>query len=157
MLDRKLMLDIIARYEATYLAVNRQINSLFREAMPEGLTVEQYSVLRYLRTQGKTNSSELADTFCVGRSSITALTTRLFDKQLIERQQDPKDRRVTYLKLLPAGEQLTDQSELKIQEMLAMHIQHFDEQEALQFITTYEKLANVMSGTYGIEGGETEQ
>ncbi|WP_338553546.1 MarR family transcriptional regulator [Paenibacillus sp. KS-LC4] len=157
MLDQKLMLEIIARYETTYLAINRQIGSLFRASMPDGLTVEQYSVLRYLRKQGKTNSSELADTFCVGRSSITALTTRLFDKQLIEREQDPKDRRVTYLKLLPAGEQLTDQSELKIQEMLALYIQHFDEQEALQFITTYEKLAKVMSGTQGIEGGEIQQ
>ncbi|WP_223829498.1 MarR family winged helix-turn-helix transcriptional regulator [Paenibacillus arenilitoris] len=143
-MDRALLKQIIERYEAANFVVNRRMNAMIRELMPDELTVDQFSTLRYLRSSGKSTSSELADIFCVGRSSVTAIINRLFDKKLIERIPDDKDRRVTYLKLTEEGIQMSDAMEEKIQTLIAKFITHFDEQEALCFIETFEKLARRM-------------
>jgi DNA-binding MarR family transcriptional regulator len=139
-MDRALLKQIIDRYEAATFLVNRRLNGMIRELMPDELTVDQFSTLRYLRSRQLSTPSELADIFCVGKSSISAITTRLFDKNLIQRKPDEKDRRVVYLALTTEGEQLCDILEDKIQLLLAKYINHFDEEEAICFIKTLEKL-----------------
>lgn len=143
-MDRALLKDIIDRYEAANFLVNRRLNAMIRELMPDDLTVDQFSTLRYLRSREKSTSSELADIFCVGKSSITAIITRLFDKNLIQRLPDEKDRRVIYLALTQEGKQVCDRMEDKIQVLLAKYIDRFEEQEALTFIETFERLAKEM-------------
>lgn len=140
-MDHKLLQDIICRYEAANFLVNRRLNAMIRELMPEELTIDQFSTLRYLHSQGRSTSSELADVFCVGKSSITAIINRLFDKNLIYRLPDDKDRRVTYLALTEAGKQIFAEMDDKIYELLVKYISPFGEQEAITFIETFEKLA----------------
>lgn len=145
--DKALLGSFISRYEEALFVVTRRLNAAIRERISEELTLEQYSVLRYLGKRGKATSSELADTFCVGKSSITAITTRLFDKQLIERLPDEKDRRVTYLGLTRFGSRLADEMEERIKDVLSQYLGHFAEQEAIQFIETFEKLAALLTDT----------
>ncbi|WP_424766544.1 MarR family winged helix-turn-helix transcriptional regulator [Paenibacillus sp. sgz302251] len=150
-MDRALLKQIIDRYEAANFLVNRRLNGMIRELMPDELTIDQFSTLRYLRAREKSTSSELADIFCVGKSSITAIITRLFDKNLIKRLPDERDRRVTYLILTDEGARICDIMEDKIQVLLAKYMMHFDEQEALSFIETFEKLAEKLM--HGEESG----
>jgi len=148
-MDCALLKTIIQRYEEVSFIVNRRINALIRKSMADELTLDQYSTLRYIRRNGSCTSSELSDIFCVGKSSITAIITRLFDKQLIARMPDEKDRRVTYLALTDEGKRLTDEAEERIQETLGRIMNHFDKQEAIQFIDTFEKLAVVLTEQEG--------
>ncbi|MGM0883515.1 MAG: MarR family winged helix-turn-helix transcriptional regulator [Bacillota bacterium] len=143
-MDQVLLHQIIERYEQANFVVNRRLNAMFREQMPEGLTVDQFAVLRYLCTRERCTSSELADIFCVGKSSITAIVTRLTDKKLIKRLPDDKDRRVIYLALTDEGVKMCEIMLERLQPMLANYLKHFDEQEALNFIETFEKLAKEM-------------
>ncbi|MVP01648.1 MarR family winged helix-turn-helix transcriptional regulator [Paenibacillus lutrae] len=143
-MDEKILADVIVRYENASFTVNRRINAMIKDGMPEGLTLEQYGTLKYLQGHDRSTSSELASIFCVGKSSITAIITRLFDKQLITRQPDDKDRRVTYLSLTDKGGAAVDAMHDKIKEMLGTVIQHFDEHEAIAFVETFEKLAQVL-------------
>ncbi|GGG73793.1 MarR family winged helix-turn-helix transcriptional regulator [Paenibacillus radicis (ex Gao et al. 2016)] len=143
--------QIISRYESVHFTVNTRLTAMIRELMPEALTVDQFATLRYLRSVGVAKSTDLADIFCVGKSSITAITTRLFDKNLIERHPDEKDRRVTLLRLTEEGKRLSDSIEDEIQKMISKFLNHFEEEEALQFINTFEKLAKVMTETMEIE------
>ncbi len=152
-MEPTLLKQIINRYEAADFIVHRRLNAMIRDLMTDTLTVDQFSALRYLRLNGKTKSSELADIFCVGKSSITAIMTRLFDKDLIERFPDERDRRVIYMDLTPEGVRLCELLEERIQTLLASYITQFDAPEALRFIETYEKLAGRMlgNGEWGVE------
>ncbi|HZG57615.1 MarR family transcriptional regulator [Paenibacillus sp.] len=143
-MDQQQLSMIIERYEEASFVVTRRINAAIRERMSEDLTLEQYAVIRYMRKRDRCTSSELADTFCVGKSSVTAIINRLFDKRLIERLPDEKDRRVTYLRLTAEGERLSEEMEERIRELLSRYLQHFEKDEALRFIATYEKLAQVL-------------
>ncbi|WP_309121634.1 MarR family transcriptional regulator [Paenibacillus sp.] len=143
-MDKAQLSSIIQRYEEASFVVTRRINAAIRERMRDDLTLDQYAVIRYMRKNDRCTSSELADTFCVGKSSVTAIINRLFDKDLIERLPDEKDRRVTYLRLTEEGRRLSQEMEDRIQELLTKYLNHFEQDEALLFIETYEKLARVL-------------
>jgi len=148
-MDRETLHQMIDRYIAASFTVNRRLNALIRDIVPGDITPDQCSALRYLRENGRTTSSELADIFCVAKSSITAIITRLSDKKLIDRIPDEKDRRVTYLALTPEGEEITRLSDSKLEELLGHYLVHFDYKEARTFIETFEKLAAVLVHTQG--------
>lgn len=143
-MDADVLKQLIRRYEDASFMVNRRLGAMIREAMSGELTADQYSVMRFIQDRGRCTSSELSDLFCVGKSSITAIITRLFDKKLIRRIPDEKDRRVTYLSLTEEGEALTNRIGQLIHELLSKYLQHFDAGEAEAFIRTYEKLARVL-------------
>lgn len=135
----------INRYEMATFAVERHINAMLKGLMPEELTIEQYNIIRFIRMSGRSTSSELADSFCVGKSSITAIVTRLVEKGYIQRILGEKDRRVVYLSLTEEGEQICMQLEKVIQNWLAGVLTHFPNKEAELFIIQYEKLAQVLA------------
>lgn len=143
--DKKQLASIIERYEKAMFTVTRRINAAIRERALEELTLEQYSVLRYMHQRERCTSTEIADIFCVGKSSVTAIVTRLADKGFIERIPDDTDRRVTLLRPTAEGRKLVTAMEERIQELLSGLMRHFDKSEALQFIETFEKLANLLT------------
>ncbi|RIX51233.1 MarR family transcriptional regulator [Paenibacillus nanensis] len=142
--DDKQLKEWIHRYEMAGFIVERRMHAMVRDLMPEELTVDQFRALRYLRHNEQSTASDVAEIFCVGKSSITAIMTRLSDKGLIQRIPDEKDRRVTYLVLTKEGMRLCDQMEDRVQSVLAGIIDQFDEKEAVAFIETFEKLAKVV-------------
>ncbi|MFC4779447.1 MarR family winged helix-turn-helix transcriptional regulator [Paenibacillus sp. GCM10023252] len=143
-MNRAQLTDIINRYEEASFTVNRRLSAMMRELMPGDITIDQFSTLRYMRSRERTTSSELADVFCVGKSSITAIITRLVEKGFITRLPDEKDRRVTYLTLTQEGRDIASEMEGKIEDLLGGYLCHFDDEEAKLFIRTYEKLAAVL-------------
>jgi DNA-binding MarR family transcriptional regulator len=142
--DNRLCKQAIERYKKAMFTVQRRVNALIRELMPADLTVDQYYVIDYIRSHGKCTSSELAEVFCVGKSSITAIMTRLFDKQLVLRVPDEKDRRVITLLLTEEGERLANELGAKVEEMLSGYMNLFGEEETERFLATFEKLAQVI-------------
>ncbi|MGU3473928.1 MarR family winged helix-turn-helix transcriptional regulator [Paenibacillus sp. D51F] len=145
-MKEELLPDIIKRYEAASFVVTRRFNALIQEKLPEDLTREQFGIVRYLNSRGESGggctSTELADAFCVGKSTITSLITRLVDKELIQRNPDGKDRRVTFLSLTDKGIRTAKETDRIIKETLGRYIQAFEDEEALQFIEMFEFLAD---------------
>ncbi|HEU4963368.1 MAG TPA: MarR family transcriptional regulator, partial [Bacilli bacterium] len=72
-MDKQLLLQMIGRYESASFTVNRIMNAMVRERMPDNLTADQHYILRYIRDRKRCTPSELADFFFVGKSSITAI------------------------------------------------------------------------------------
>ncbi|MFD0590462.1 MarR family winged helix-turn-helix transcriptional regulator [Paenibacillus sp. GCM10027627] len=141
-LDQNLLRDWILRYELASFIVERRMHAKVRDLMSEDLTVEQFKTLRFLKHKQTSTASELSEIFCVGKSSITAIITRLSDKGLIQRVPEEKDRRVINLMLTEEGNRICEELEERVQAILEEVIQHFDTKEATAFIETYEKLAD---------------
>lgn len=136
--------DWIRRYEMADFTVERRLHAKVRDLMPEELTVDQFKMLRYLRYNERSTASELSEIFCVGKSSVTAIITRLSDKGLISRIPEEKDRRVINIVLTEDGMRICDLMEDQVQNVLAGIIDEFDEKEAIVFIETFEKLAKAV-------------
>lgn len=136
--------DLIKRYEAVSFLVNKRAEVLLRDQIGEVLTLDQHFTLRYIKNNGRVNSSELAEVFYVKKSAITAIINRLTHRELITRDRDPNDRRIVYLSLTDKGEDLYSKCEENVHQLVASFITKFDEKEITNFIETYEKLAGVL-------------
>jgi len=134
----------IDRFEAVTFVVSRRLNALIRECIDDDLTLDQFLALRYIHNRGSCTASEMAETFCVNRSAITAITTRLADKRYMERVPDRRDRRVYSLRLTERGRDVYLSAAVRIHEQLAALIRQFPVEEIEQFLDSYERLADMI-------------
>jgi DNA-binding MarR family transcriptional regulator len=75
---------------------------------PQGLTVQQYNVLRILRGAGERGlpTLEIAERMIERTPGITRLVDRLEAKKLVDRERSASDRRQVFCRITPAGLQL---------------------------------------------------
>jgi DNA-binding MarR family transcriptional regulator len=136
--------ELVDRYIAVSLSVEKKAGALVKDQIGSDLTNDQHFTLRYINQVGTCTSSELAEVFDVQKSAITAIIQRLWEKGLIQRTRDEKDRRVVYLTLTAKGKELYDKAEDRIHRLVESLLTQFDQSEIQQFIETFEKLNQVL-------------
>lgn len=150
-MDINKMSQWIERYEAARFKMNNSLNTMIKQQIDPHLTLEQYTLLASINQSGKCTPTELSDLFCVNKSAITAMITRLEGKGLIERVRDVKDRRVVYLSLTEEGRTMCELGNRNIARQLGRNLQKCTEAEIETFITSFEKLAELMQQEDGEE------
>jgi len=136
--------SLIERYERAMLVVTRRMSALFRNTIAGDLTLDQYNIIRHINLRRSCTSTELSETYCVGKSAITAIVDRLAEKGLIRRTQDQSDRRVIFLSLTRKGDRLCKTLTERIQSVVSRYLSHFTMEEVSTFIGTFEKLARLL-------------
>lgn len=136
--------SIIERYERANFIVTRRVIAKMKEKLPDALTIDQCSILRYLKQEPNPTSSELSDVFGVGKSTITAMITRLVDKGLVERKYSTEDRRIFYLSLTANGLNMIESLDEEVHQILAPFLGYFKVEEGIQFVEVFEKLAALL-------------
>lgn len=76
-----------------------------------GLTEQQWRILCVLVEQGPMDATRLADECNLLLPSQTRIVHALLSKELLERHQDPKDRRRFTLAATPAGQHIIESHE----------------------------------------------
>jgi len=90
---------------AVFQAEKAVIKELARVLVPFDLKIAQLDVLMNVYRHPGTSQHELARRLLVGRSNITMALPDLERQGLINRESDPKDKRVFRLSLTPKGEE----------------------------------------------------
>ncbi|WP_025689865.1 MarR family winged helix-turn-helix transcriptional regulator [Paenibacillus zanthoxyli] len=134
----------IYRYIDAYHIVTRRINARIRESIDEGLTSEQFQILRLIDGQPRCTSTYLSEALCVGKSSITAMINRLAEAGIIERTRDEHDRRLVYLTITEYGRSIYETAEEKVLEVISPYLMNFKKDKVEQFITMFERLSKLM-------------
>lgn len=135
---------LIERYMAAYFTVTKRMNGEIREGLQDDMTMDQFQIIDYIVLHGEVTSTELSEAFGVGKSSITAIITRLVDKGILKRTRDEGDRRLVYLSLTERGWTNYRTAQAKITETLSTYLVHFDDKEVEGFIGVFEKLASLL-------------
>lgn len=138
---------LVDQYIEINFSIEKNVEQLIKGQMSRDLTSDQHYMLRYINNVELCTSTELADVFQVKKSAITAIINRLWEKGLINRTRDEKDRRVVYLSLTTSGKDLFDKTEEPIHHLVASFIKQFDQEEIVQFMQTYKKLNNIILAT----------
>ncbi|MCQ4344841.1 MAG: MarR family transcriptional regulator [Sulfolobaceae archaeon] len=76
---------------------------LQEEAVREGLTFNETSLLFFVNANGKANVTTLAKYLDVSKSSVVEMIDKLVRNGFLERTKDVKDRRVTYVTITDRG------------------------------------------------------
>jgi DNA-binding MarR family transcriptional regulator len=72
------------------------------------LTMSQLKTLFVLRHRGSSGGQDLARAMGVSLATMTGIVDRLVAQALVERHEDPKDRRVRRVELSPHGREVVD-------------------------------------------------
>ncbi|OYD57763.1 MarR family transcriptional regulator [Fictibacillus aquaticus] len=136
--------SVMQRFDTASFTVNKKFASLIREQIQDELTMDQLNMMRYIQNFSPCTTTELADAFCVNKSAITAIVTRMTEKNYIKRVRDRKDRRIVYLTLTAEGKKVFDWAEEKVFQIVGPYLQQFDEKEIETFLSLYEKLSSML-------------
>ncbi|OBZ14491.1 MarR family transcriptional regulator [Bacillus sp. FJAT-27264] len=139
----------INRYLDAYLAVSRNISAQIRDSIAGGLTTDQYLILRLINGKERCTSTYLAESFAVGKSSITAISNRLVDAGLLVRTRDENDRRQVYLSMTEQGREVFEVAGKHVMDTVSPYFSHFGEKEIENFIMMFERLARMMQDSGG--------
>lgn len=94
-----------------------------------GLTPSQASVISTLDRHGPTTMSQLAEYESIAKPSATGIVSRLVDKGLVEKRQDPSDGRCSIVVVTPTGSQLLQQRRRERTAYLASRIELLDRRD----------------------------
>ncbi|WP_010093800.1 MarR family winged helix-turn-helix transcriptional regulator [Ornithinibacillus scapharcae] len=137
--------ELVERYQSSINQVYRRVNIILKDKIHSDITTDQFSTLHYILKHKDCTSTDIANEFGVGKSAVTAQINRLYDKGLIERKRDERDRRVVYLYVTQKGLDFINQTETAIFEILGKYLSNFEKEEINAFIHSLEKLAKIMS------------
>ena len=106
-------------------------NYIDHRAKERGTTRAQWIVLFRLRQQEGLSQVDLADVLELQPISLVRLLDRLVEHGLLERHQDPKDRRANLLFLTAKGRQLVDDLD-SLRDAIAIDVLHNVPDEAIE-------------------------
>lgn len=95
-------------------------------ALDSGLTMQQLRVLLLIAADGPMAHGDLAHALGVGVATVTGLVDRLVARGMVERTEDPDDRRVRRAGLSPAGLSFVDRMAVAGQEGRRALLQRLD-------------------------------
>lgn len=107
-----------------------------------GLSYPEYNVLMMIdaSTDGALNPSLVADAAGEKSANVTRLTNQLVDKGLIARLPSAQDRRMSLLRLTPAGQALVSAFLPQVNRQLHGYMRHLDADEQAQLLQLMRKL-----------------
>ena len=129
--------------EACYLAMSKLAPELSGH-LEEGLTNDQFFVLKILSQRGSCTVSELAKEHKVNPAAITSMMDRLLKHDLIIRKRDDKDRRTVNIQLSDQGCLVFQQSEAKRKQLFKHYFSQLKPEEMELLVVITEKLANIV-------------
>jgi len=124
-------------------AAIRYLRSEMRQQSQSLLTLTQLRVLHFLQRYPRASLSEVADYLDVTRSTMSATIERLVQRGLVDRAEDPQERRRVILTLTATGvqqlQQVSDATHTKVADALA----HLSEPQLRQIIQGLALLGDV--------------
>ncbi|KMT62627.1 MarR family winged helix-turn-helix transcriptional regulator [Paenilisteria newyorkensis] len=134
--------QLIKSYEETYIFATRQLHDAIAEQIlgKQGISFEQFLVLRYLAEHGESSPNDLATALSMHKSAITAKINRLFEKDLIHRMKNAEDKRGFRLTVTDNGEKVYQACEQKLEELVSNWLEILGEEDSEQFLALYKKI-----------------
>ncbi len=107
---------------------------LQEEAVREGLTFNETSLLFFVNANGKANVTTLAKYLDVSKSSVVEMIDKLVRNGFLERTKDVKDRRVTYVTITDKGRAVLETVREKYKETINKVLSEVNDMECIRTI-----------------------
>ena len=92
----------------TRVLMHRSMNEFMRYARDAGMSMQQFGMLFYLSHHGACAVSDIGGHLGVTSAAASQMVERLVQQGLLQRSEDPHDRRVKKVVLTPQGQALVE-------------------------------------------------
>ena len=124
------MTDTLQVLETIRTGMDLLTHRAFREhgrfVKAAGLSIPQFGILAQLHYQHKCGVSEISHRMSITNAAASQLVDKLVQSGLVERAEDPHDRRAKELKLTEKGRQLVETSMAKRHQWVDRLVEHLD-------------------------------
>jgi len=121
------------------------IRAEMRRQRESSLSVPQFRVLAFLHRHPQASLSDVAEHMGITRATASAMTDRLVQRGLIDRAEDPQERRQVMLKLTLAGDKQLEQMRNRTRETIARVFHNLTAEELAQISTGLTILSRVFT------------
>ena len=115
------------------------------EEVAPSVTLQQFRALNVLHEQGPHNAAALAAALGIARSTLTRLGNRLVRDGLIERVEDPSDRRAVLLSVISEGSRIAEQVKAWRLRELSRRLRSLRPQDRAQLTTALARAAELLA------------
>ncbi len=119
---------------------HQRASAIFQEHMAEDLTPQQYAALIKIRDFGSVSQNRLGRAVAMDPATSQGVVQRLIAKRLIQRGDDPKDRRRSLLSLTAEGAELAETLIPSGRKITAEILEPLSQDEQTAFLTLLKKL-----------------
>ncbi|WP_342511814.1 MarR family transcriptional regulator [Sporosarcina sp. FSL K6-1522] len=135
-MSEKTIFELLHSFEQ----VNHKMIVRWKRKSAHDLGISHIVVLHELRQDGEVRPSDLAKRLGFTPASLTHLSTKLSNQDLIIRRQDDTDRRTTYWSISEKGIALLEQAQKDGQGTRRELFAHLSEEEQETLLAIYQKL-----------------
>jgi DNA-binding MarR family transcriptional regulator len=122
-------------------------NKLVRTALTDigiDITPHHFEIIRLLMEGGTMHAAEIGQSLEIARAQLTQLIDRLVDLDIVERQPDKADRRVTNIALTQQGISLLEAHKRTIEEAVREKISFLSDRELNELSDSLRKLWSIL-------------
>lgn len=112
--------------------------------MTHGITGSQFFLMKRIHERGRMTVSEVASEMDVSLSAITAVVDKLHKAGLAKRERDQDDRRLVWLTITHAGEEMLQVCMAGRREMMKKYLQKLPKEDLEQLVRICEKLLSII-------------
>lgn len=127
---------------------NKIMDEIFLEARPNetfnNLTGIQIRIVCQLGKTGPKRMTDIADHASVSMPSATGVIDRMVKAGLVQRFEDPRDRRVTMVELSPAGRVAMGQINRIHEQRLEDLLGHLNPKKQVELISSFERISQLL-------------
>jgi len=122
----------------------RRMHQEMTQALADGITGNQFFVMKMMADRGRMTVSEVAEGFNVSLSAVTSLVDRLCKVEMIQRRRSEDDRRVVWLELTEQGRDMVFTCQASRRRVMQRYLGQLEEGELKFMIAIYEKIISMM-------------
>jgi len=119
---------------------HQRASAIFQTHMAEGLTPQQYAALIKIRDFGSVSQNQLGRAVAMDPATCQGVVQRLIAKRLVQREDDPRDRRRSLLSVTPLGDELAEKLIPLGRRITAETLEPMSEDEQATFLALLKKL-----------------
>lgn len=140
------------RVESTIMATARAIRQSYDQRFNDlDLNLSEASVLAYVAEHGALSQTQIAKSLGLGRAATGALIDVLEDRDLVQRETDPDDRRVWLVEITIAGKELVEEVYIRDQILRKQLRTGITRQERQQLAAVLIRLGNNLASVLAEE------
>ncbi|HAY51183.1 MAG: hypothetical protein CL438_05900 [Acidimicrobiaceae bacterium] len=140
------------RVESTIMATARAIRQSYDQRFNDlDLNLSEASVLAYVAEHGALSQTQIAKSLGLGRAATGALIDVLEDRDLVQRETDPDDRRVWLVEITIAGKELVEEVYIRDQILRKQLRTGITRQERQQLAAVLVRLGNNLASVLAEE------
>ena len=115
----------------------------FAPLLQTELTIQQLKLLLITRLEGPQSGHELAELLGVSTATVSGLVDRMVERGVLERREDPTDRRVRRVAPSPAGEELLEEMERAEDDMRGRLLRRLDLEQLRHLVVAMREMARI--------------